>query len=88
MQYIQRCSFYLTENIHRDHYKDQSVHVEEGNRHLLSESYGAHTGTAWAKCSFVTLQQVVRLITIRLCKVKEVESVGGKSESVSHWILV
>ena len=38
--------------------------------------------------SFVTLQQVVRIITIRFCKVKEVESVGGKSESVSHWILV
>jgi hypothetical protein len=38
--------------------------------------------------SFVTLQQVVRIITIRLYKVKEVESVSGKSESVSHSILV
>jgi hypothetical protein len=28
------------------------------------------------------------IITIRLCKVKEVESVSGKSESVSHSILV
>ena len=38
--------------------------------------------------SFVTLQQVVRIITIRLYKVKEAESVSGKSESVSHSILV
>ena len=34
--------------------------------------------------SFVTLQRVVRIITITLYKVKEVECVGWKSESASH----
>jgi len=38
--------------------------------------------------SFVTLQQVVCIIIIRLYKVKEVESASGKSEIVSHSILV
>jgi hypothetical protein len=38
--------------------------------------------------SIVTLQHVLRIITIRLYKVKEVGSVSGKSESVNHSILV
>ena len=38
--------------------------------------------------SFVTFQQVVRIITIGFYNVKEVESVSGKTESVSHSVLV